>query len=176
MPIKIISDQSEEELRRAETERRRQQALESLKYALRTLTANLMRIARGAGKPLEIMAQMVAVADAMREYHDAGGPPIAAEQIHTMLDCERAWSEHRPWIDKADRAPRNPSEDLRAEAMRQIRDGALQVAASMLVDQLTHVRRGRDGILAGVRMLEEARELRAGDDAVGRRRQRPRKR
>ena len=46
--MRLVSDQSEADMRRRETR-------EALVWPLRDLTANLLRITKGAGKPWELM-------------------------------------------------------------------------------------------------------------------------
>jgi hypothetical protein len=52
--VRVVSNQSDEETRRRETR-------DGLTWPLRELTAKLMRIANGAGKPVELMRQLRAL-------------------------------------------------------------------------------------------------------------------
>jgi hypothetical protein len=57
----------------SEADLARQRASDQVEWKIRELTANLLRITRGAGKPYEIMQQMVDLAETMRGYQAATG-------------------------------------------------------------------------------------------------------
>src|SRR3546814_19259339 len=58
---------------RSNAEIARNDALQGLRWRLRELAANLMRIARGAGKPHGVGEQVYAVLEGYRAYHAAAG-------------------------------------------------------------------------------------------------------
>lgn len=154
-PIRVVSEQSDADIQRSRTR-------EALAWPLRRLTANIMRIAKQGGRPVELLLQMEACCKALREYADAHGCLPDAQLIQDILDCDLAWREHRPWIEerKAEVANLDDNGDSgfyeREEAMRMIRRGALQAVASMLVDQLPQQRMGENDIHSGIRLMETA--------------------
>lgn len=152
--MRLVSEQSEAEVGR-------HRALDQLTPALRHLTANLMRISRGAGHPHRLAEEMAACLGAMLAYEDAVGHGPATEEIQGILDPDEAQKEFRPWAGgtDADRARWEADGSLGIEdAIRDIRRASLQMTASMLVDQLTHMNKGRWDISEGVQRLEKARE------------------
>jgi hypothetical protein len=154
--MRLVSEQSTADLRRHE-------AREALLWPLRELAANLLRIAKRGGRPVYLVRQMSDCLAALKEYADAHGALPSEQEIHDILDCGLAWEQHRPWIKerRADIAAAfgrvdNDSWSDREEAMKLIRKGALQVSASMLLDQLPQVSMGESDIHAGIRLLREA--------------------
>jgi hypothetical protein len=155
MVVRVVSEQSPEDIRK-------NRAREALVDPLRVLTANLLRIVRGGGKPVALLRQMERCAISIREYASAHGHLPSAATINHILDCEAAQHEYRPWIKKA------PAEDLcrweddgtldRNEAERRIRNASLQIAASMLLDQMMQCSAAESDFHTGTMMLEDARE------------------
>jgi hypothetical protein len=101
---------------------------------------------------------------ALKEYADAHGALPSEQEIHDILDCDLAWKQFRPWIKErreevAEAFGRVDDDSLweREQAMKLIRKGALQVTASMLLDQGPQVSMGESDISAGIRLLQEAR-------------------
>jgi hypothetical protein len=92
--MRVISSQSEAEIRRRETRER-------LTYPLRELTANLLRITRGAGKSYLLGNQLADCIQAFKDYIDAHGALPSEAEINEILDYEGAWEEARPWIRRA---------------------------------------------------------------------------
>src|SRR3546814_9772949 len=64
--MEVVSSNSDAEIARND-------ALQGLRWRLRELAANLMRIARGAGKPHGVGEQVYAVLEGYRAYHAAAG-------------------------------------------------------------------------------------------------------
>src|SRR3546814_16373037 len=64
--MEVVSSNSDAEIARND-------ALQGLRWRLRELAANLMRIARGAGKPHGVGEQVYAVLGGYRAYHAAAG-------------------------------------------------------------------------------------------------------
>lgn len=130
--MRVVSDNSEKDRARREAEAK-------LSSALRDLTANLFRITRGAGKGYEVLHQLRGLSDATIGFRDTfgHGPPSdlfnEALQIHDDLT--------------------NYSDDnFRFARIKQITvDGALQYAASQLLRQPTHARRGESEMYDGMR-------------------------
>ena len=86
--MRIVSDQSEEDMQRRKTR-------EALVWPLRELVANILRITNGAGKPLELFKQFQACHDAFREYVEAHGYLPPDHEIQELLDGDRAWHQIR---------------------------------------------------------------------------------
>lgn len=152
--MRLVSEQSNAEIRR-------RRALDQLTPALRQLTANLMRITRGAGHPERLASEMVACLEAMQAHQEAIGYGPPSEEIRAVLDPDEAQKEFRPWAggSDADKARWEADGSLGIEdAIREIRRASLQMTASMLVNQLTHVRKGEGDIFDAIRRLEAARE------------------
>lgn len=155
-PIRVVSSQSEQEVKRRE-------ALAALKWPLREVAANLMRIAKGGGRPEALLQQFEDCSKALRGYAEEHGLLPDARQVQQILDCDIALDEFRPWVrqQQSDVAglhrDADTGEDDRGEAMGLIRRGALQCVASMLLDQLSQQRMGEKDIGAGIRLLGEAR-------------------
>lgn len=90
--MRTVSDNSEADIARHE-------ALILVESGLRELTANLLRIIRGAGKPHEIMHQMVDLAEAIQTYQAAvGSPPW--DQFVRALDVSRDIKTMQPGVPK----------------------------------------------------------------------------
>ena len=149
-------EQSTADLRRRETG-------EALLWSLRELAANLLRMAKRGGRPVYLVRQMSDCLAALKEYADAHGALPSEQEIDDILDCDLAWEKYRPWIKERrqevagafGRVDDDGSSE-REEAMKLIRKGALQVTASMLLDQRPQVSMGEFDIHAGIRLLREA--------------------
>jgi len=141
----VVAENSPEALREREL-------LNRLTWALRELTANLMRISRGAGKPVEVGIQAEAFVQALGEYQQAFklGPPVEAVSAALRIQTDPAFRMKFP----------GPTGE-RLEATDQMMNGALQMAASRLLKQKTHESRGSDQLFAGLRWIQEINEEQA---------------
>jgi uncharacterized coiled-coil protein SlyX len=152
--MKLVSEQSD-----AEIARRR--ALDQLGMHLRALTANLMRVSRGAGAPHYIADQMVACLEAMEAYRSAATHGVSAFDFQGMLDPLKVNERYNPHVGGTEedwaRWSADGTFDMES-AVDDIRRASLQLTASMLVDQVMHVRRAETDLYEGVRRLEAARE------------------
>lgn len=126
------------------------EAQNRLRSALRDLTANLLRVVRGSGHPYRIGQQVPALIAALTGYRDATGHWPRAEDVTEMLSIDRS----REW--RRQHVPDSALDRFCAE--EQIISGALQQAASRLVDQRTQERAGGSEMHDGIRNLEAARE------------------
>lgn len=129
--MRIVSDQSDKDVaaRRAEA-----QAF----HALRTLAANLMRVARGAGKPYELEMHAAAFLDAADAYRALVGHGLSTFDVQNAL---------RVRVDVSDNHP------VAAEAERAIEEtvaGCLQIAASRSVFDGLSERQGESQVIAGM--------------------------
>src|SRR5262245_54650182 len=74
----------------SETEIKRERAAAILRASLRELTANLMRIVRGAGKPYDVGEQLVAALSAFKDYREAVGEWPSQYEISEALSIPNA--------------------------------------------------------------------------------------
>src|ERR1700736_3420161 len=93
-------------------------------YTLRALAANIMRVARGTGKPHEICLQAAEFLKAVREYHEVFGHFPSSDDIAEVL--------FQP--PRSDLLAKSESEDSEVLIMH----GCLQIVASRLLGQMTH--------------------------------------
>jgi hypothetical protein len=108
------------------------------RQALRELAAKLLRIARGAGRPLELEVLAGAYLGACNEYRQATGYGLRINAVRDMLRVRSDLPPDREWTDEQRR--RNDGEE-------QMVSGALQIAASRFVGQRAQELRGLDEML-----------------------------
>jgi hypothetical protein len=151
--MRIVSEQSTENIRR-------KKARDALVPKLRGLAANVLRIVKGTGKPLELLRQMESCSAAIREYAAAHDHVPGHELMHQILNCETTRDEFRPWVKESRKAlaPLDAEETGREIAIRKIRDACLQLAASILLDQLTQCSKAESDLYEGVLILDGARK------------------
>ncbi|TXM64014.1 hypothetical protein [Methylobacterium sp. WL120] len=161
--MRLVSEQSDEDIRKREVEARKQEATKALKRSIRALAANILRVTRGAGQSYHLGNQMVACLNAMTDYRDVAGCGHTTYDLDQMLDPDLAFDEYRPWAaDSPEQQARMEADhsDECEDADREVRRASLQIVASMLVDQLTQQRRGETDLSAAIRRREDAREKR----------------
>jgi hypothetical protein len=126
----------------------RERATRQVDWTLRDLTANLMRVTRGAGKPYEIGRQAQDFIAALIDYRDAVGhfPPSA--ELASLLTVER---------DPEVMARMNDDNLAQIYAEQEIIRGSLQIVASRLVGQSKQETAGSHEMLGGVNSLIAAR-------------------
>ncbi|MES2844863.1 MAG: hypothetical protein V4747_07545 [Pseudomonadota bacterium] len=130
--MRIVSDQSDKDVtaRRAEA-----QAFD----ALRTLAANLMRVARGAGKPYELEMHAAEFLDAAEAYRAMVGHGLATHDVQNALRVRKAVST------------RNDPVMFEAEtAIEEAVSGSLQIAASRLVFDGLREKQGESEAISGM--------------------------
>ena len=137
----------------AEVERNRrdeelQVISDQLHWHLRDLAANLMRVARGAGKPYEIGKQCVAVIQTMQSYRDLIGFYPGSGELSEMLNLKQ--------FDR-DYGLRGSQLEWGLAEQKMVR-GALQMAASTLVEQNTQYSAGNSELFEGLAVIEKIRE------------------
>ncbi len=139
--LRLVSAKSDEELAAEEARR-------ELRETLRSFTANLLRIMRGAGKPDEVAAQCVDLLDSFERYRAAHRRmPDAAELIDALgLPRRRLFR-------------RALSADMRRifDGEQKVLRGALQVAASQLLGQSAQEAAGESEVREGARETVEGR-------------------
>jgi hypothetical protein len=144
MPIELVAAQSEQDRRAALAQNR-------ARWALRELTANLIRVARGAGKPYDVEVQAARFLEACDEYRAATSHGLPTDAVHDMLRVRQYAPEDRARTDEQN-AWDSGEENMVA--------GALQIAASRLVGQGTQEARGQSEMFEGLRIIERLREER----------------
>jgi hypothetical protein len=160
--MEIVSSQSEQDIARKDAER-------SVDWAIRELTANLMRISRGAGKSYDVGKQTVELMNSFQEYWDTHGV-WPWDRLNEFLAYDRFQYELRPDTELLERSLRR--------TQNKIVRGSLQMVASDLLRQSTQVAAGEteffDGYFEREKAYEEERQKRTRD-AVTRKSGRPRK-
>lgn len=130
--MKVVSSRDEREI----TERR---CRDKVEWALRELTANLLRVARGAGRYEAIYNQALQFVIACKEYHEQVGY-YPDKELPAILNT----------------APDFDAPELK-HAEHKIVRGALQMTASRLLGQWTQERNGENEFRAGIIALDQAR-------------------
>lgn len=131
---------------RSDTEVAQQRAFDLISWPLRELTANLLRVTRGAGSPYDIYRQVVALEQVLREAHEFHDfwsiPHLMARELQSALPEWRLAEEE--------------FDDSGANVVR----GSLQYIASRLVYQPMQEAAGSREIESGLLEAERTRELR----------------
>lgn len=137
--MKVVSSYSDSQLacRRAK---------DDVAEAIRNLTANLLRVTRGAGKAHEIRRQAIVLIAAMQAHWDACGMWPSSEDLESTLSL----SEEPSGV-----AGREALWQYAEEAMVK---GALQMAASTLLEQRTQRAAGHTQLFKGLIEIERMRE------------------
>jgi hypothetical protein len=155
--IRVVSEQSDEDMKRREAEAR-------LAAPLRQLAANILRIVAGAGKAYLLPRQIDAFVDAAIAYQNAFGRRPPDFKIGQILDCDIAELDHKPDLNNESEERRQQTfEDGTWEedaAMMEIRRGSIRMAAAMLVGQTVQERNAENTLFDGIRRLEEFRHKR----------------
>jgi hypothetical protein len=137
----------------------RQQALSEVRGALRALAANIVQIVRGAGKPLELSAQVEAFSAALGAFEKAAeGRHPKAWEFAGMLR-----------VDIEPKLPTPTTEDDLAEhyAQHAIIHASLQLAAARLLEQEPGAAEALAELHTALNGFEETKrriEKRRGDD------------
>ncbi|WP_269715690.1 hypothetical protein [Caulobacter sp. NIBR2454] len=139
--MRVVVDNSPEDLARREASDRFEQALVSL-------TANLIRVARGAGQGYEVPRQTAELVRALSAYWDAFGHYPPTDTYNTVLNWEKPYNPDLP-----------DGEGLRESGLEAITRGSLQIVASRLLGQHLQIAAGESQVAAGMRFVEEGREI-----------------
>jgi hypothetical protein len=137
--MRIVSENSEADLAR-------RRAMAPVDWALRDLTANLMRVTRGAGRPNQIGRQAQALVDAMIEFRDATGVHPSPDEISDALAIGRGPEDLEKISD-------DHFDEIFAE--RAIIRGCLRIVASRLLDQGSQVSAGESEMYGSIKRLED---------------------
>ena len=116
--------------------------------ALRELAANLLRVTRGSGRPHYIGRHARALVDALIEYRDIVGHFPSPEELANALAIE-------PSPERIEQMSDEEFDQFRAK--HSIVRGALQIVASRLLDQKTHITVGENEMYRGLYELEVIR-------------------
>jgi hypothetical protein len=133
----------------SETDLARRFAMQSVENRLRDLAANILRTVRGAGKPHAILSDAQALIDAALSYREEAGNFPASEEIGKALDIDTPGER----LDQL-----SPEAEAIVTARETIVHGALQVAASRLLEQRPQEAAGDTEMHEGVEALQVARE------------------
>ena len=139
--IPAADDATRARLKQNERDGERQRAEEQLDWPLRKLAANVLRIIRGAGKPNELLMDCVHVIKAAETYIDAHGSAPEGQLLQAKIKFlveERGAEHHRAQL----------------RALETTVCGALQYAASTLMDQAAQLRAGEYEMVRGAREHE----------------------
>lgn len=140
--VKLVSDRSAEEVARFNLE-------EELKLQLRDLMAVLLRTMRGAGRPVELPNMLIRMGQLLLDHRELTGAGMPGKFFTEALDLDATLVEFRPWM-----ANRVFDDNSVQDAEKMMVAGALQIAASTLMDQLTQVQQGRHQLLEGMRQRD----------------------
>jgi hypothetical protein len=159
----------------SETDLARKRAMGVVDWSLRQLTANVIRVARGAGKAYEIPLQAQEFIDALVGFREAVGHFPSDYELAACITIEPTQELH-------DRLSLENRQEMGTE--RQIIRGALQITASHLLGQAAQKSAGGNEMLDGIRNMETFRaerqkaweaEVRARAVGQVRRRRKPKK-
>lgn len=116
-----------------------------VRWAARSLLANLLRVSRGAGKPQDIEEQLNKLHFAIEDLRSARPREPIGFLLASALDISREYTgseeRNRRW----------------QHAQDTIVHGAMQVIASRLVEQRTQESAGTAEMMNGLREIEEIR-------------------
>jgi hypothetical protein len=153
MPLKVVSSQSAEDVRRKEAE-------SDLEWPFRRLAANLIRLVRGAGRAEALPAQIAECLAALDRYQKATGAFPKARVYRNFLSLDIRQFDPKAWMkageDRAARMLAMSGYPERMEGERLIHRGALQVVASRLLYQNTQEIIGDHEMYEGVHLLKDS--------------------
>jgi len=140
----IVSENSEADIAR-------NTAMSKVDWAVRELTANLIRVTRGAGRPHYIGRHAQALIDALLEYRNAAGHFPSSEDLSNALAID---------VDPAIVEQMDDDNYTEMCARHSIIGGSLQIAASRLLGQKTQERAGEHQMYRGVDQRDALRAKR----------------
>jgi hypothetical protein len=131
------------------------QALEILEDALHQLTANLLRVVRGAGNPHQIGPDATACTDAMITYRNAYGLWPASDVLAEIVHFKGELAQYR--TDRSQRDVASQEADTRRMAAKhEICRGVLQIIASDLLGQIPQRAAGESEFRQGINKFRDA--------------------
>lgn len=156
--MKIVSSQTDEE-------RGEYRARLELRWALRRLAANLLRVVRGAGKPSDLGRQIQEVIEVYLDYREATGhfpesqlvsDALAVSKTDSLEDWKASFpddvddSHFERWL--------QDGSFNQARAVDAIVRASLQIAASRLLNQKTQERSAEHSLSQALDEHERSRE------------------
>ncbi|MCL2429746.1 MAG: hypothetical protein FWD12_10980 [Alphaproteobacteria bacterium] len=164
-PVRLVSETSAETIN---AQRQRQEIIDRegvFASALLELMANALRVTAGAGKPYELIRQILAVREAGEAWAQRRAQsdlPIRGVDGHFLAEalCDLDWRFGDPayFTDLSDEAKDALRYDRRRLAERGICDAALRVVAAQWMRQPTHESKAQDKLYDAIRSLEDARD------------------
>jgi len=151
--LKVVSSQTS-------TQIEQKQAESDLEYPFRILAANVLRTVRGAGRPDELPGMMLQCLDVLEKYRKVLGHYPKQKLYRRFLNLDPPHFDPDKWADDREQEANKQlsmsgyPERIKAELM--IHRGALQVAASRLVDQHTQEVLGEHEMFQGVHLLKDS--------------------
>lgn len=153
MTLKVVSSQTSTQIERNRAEG-------DLEFPFRNLAANVIRTVRGAGRPEDMVAQMLACLDAAEAYRKLTGHYPKAKIYRRFLNLAEFYFDPTTWVDQKEKEAIKQlamsGYPERIEAERMIHRGAMQVAASRLLGQHTQEVAGDHEMYAGVHLLKDS--------------------
>jgi len=137
--MKVVSENTGADLAR-------KRASQRVDDALRELTANLLRVVRGAGRPHDIADQSLALTDSLVAYREATGVLPFGDDLAAVI--QPGEPDLRLW---------GGDEQARHYAHQLVIKGSLQVTASRLLHQPTQEAAGRREMHDGMVEIEAMR-------------------
>lgn len=137
--MKLVSDNPEPKVSR-------ERALNSVREPLRSLTANLIRVVRGAGSAYNVFEDIVRAKEALDEFEDLAGAGFTGLDLRECLEIEHFASS--PWFERQDID----------QAIEDMIKGALRITAAQLLDQRLQVSAGEKDFFSAQRYYERAVE------------------
>lgn len=139
--MKIIAENTDQDIAR-------HHAQLDVEESLRQLSANLLRVIRGAGRPHEIGKQCEDLTVAWQNYREAAGVWPSGELVAASLELETP-----PWVSGL-----GEHEAAAWYGKRTLTRGVLQMVASELLDQRTQQTAGEHEMYTGLNEITRARE------------------
>jgi hypothetical protein len=149
--VELVSSNSPDDLAKEKAKQKTERARHDVMAALVQLTANLLRVTRGAGRPGAIIPMAMEFIEACAEYRNAAGLNPAPEYLAEALMWQRDF-EYIMRFDEFNQA--------HIEADEKMARGALQIVASRLLGQNTQESAGHNELYQGMHEWEEIRDRR----------------
>lgn len=149
--VKLVSNNTPEELAQVKKRQRVDRAREQVRSALVQMTANLLRVTRGAGRPAAIVSLASDFLQACVEYRDAAALNPDPEMLTDALE----WHHDPELLSRLDEFNQR-----HLDADEKMVRGALQIAASRLLGQSTQEAAGHNELYEGMREWEDMRDRR----------------
>lgn len=153
MALRVVSSQTSTQIERNYAEG-------ELEFPFRNLAANIIRVVRGAGRPEDMIAQMLACLDAAEAYRKLTGHYPKAKIYRRFLNLAEFYFDPTTWADEKEKEAilqlSMSGYPEKIEAERMIHRGALQVAASRLLGQHTQEVAGDHEMYMGAHLLKDS--------------------